>query len=81
MKKKKKFSPNIKEQIQFTVNLDGNTIWGHPLSTYAKVFEKLTFLTPLIRTRTCPYQGVRNVRFLANFAYVPNEGSLLIYKD
>ena len=35
-----------------------------PLSTYAKFSE--------IRTRTCAYQGVRNVSFSENFAYVLN---------
>ena len=28
---------------------------------------------PLIPTRTCGYQGVRNVSFSENFAYVLNE--------
>ena len=44
---------------------------GHPLTTYAKFFEKLTFLTPwyaLVRV----YQGVRNVSFSENFACVRN---------
>ena len=41
---------------------------GHPFSTYAKFSEKLTCLTPLIRTRTCAYQEVRNVSFSENFA-------------
>ena len=45
---------------------------GHPFSTYTKFSEKLIFLTPLIRTRTCTYQGVRNVTFSENFAYVLN---------
>ena len=36
---------------------------GHPLRTYAKFSEKLTFLTPQIRTRTCAYEGVGNVSF------------------
>ena len=40
--------------------------WGHPLSTYAKLSKKLTFL------RTCAYQGVRNVGFSENFAYIVN---------
>ena len=43
----------------------------HPFSTYAKFSEKLTFLTPLIRTRMCAYQDV-NVSFSENFAYVLN---------
>ena len=41
---------------------------------YAKVSGKLTFLIPLLRTRTCAYQGVINVSFFSeNFAYVLNE--------
>ena len=38
-----------------------------------QISEKRTFLTPLIRTRTCAYQGVRNVSVSENFAYVLNE--------
>ena len=35
----------------------------HSFSTFAEASEK----------RTCAYQGVRNVSFLENFAYVLNE--------
>ena len=35
---------------------------GHPFSTYEKFSEKLTFA----------YQGVRNISFSGNFAYVLN---------
>ena len=47
-------------------------IGDHSFSTYVKFSEKLTFPPPppLIRTRTCAYQGVRNVSFSENFAYV-----------
>ena len=45
------------------------TVWGHPFSTCAKFSEKLTFLT----SRTCVYQGVKNVSFSENLAYVLNE--------
>ena len=38
-------------------------LWGDPFSTY----KKLTFLTPLIRTRPCSYQGVWNINFSENF--------------
>ena len=44
-----------------------NETWVYPFSTYAKFSEKLTFLTPW-----CAYQGVRNVSFSENFAYVLN---------
>ena len=59
----------------FTFHLDqGNlyhheeafAITGHPFSTYAKFSEKFIFFTP------CAYQGVRNVNFSENFAYVLN---------
>ena len=42
----------------------------HSISTYAKFPENLTFLTPYA------YQGVRNVRFSKNFAYVLSEWHL-----
>ena len=45
---------------------------GHPLSTYAKFSEKLTFLI-----RTCAYQGVRNFSFSENSAYVLNGWALI----
>ena len=31
-------------------------------------FPKTNIFYPLIRTRTCPYQGIRNVSFSENFA-------------
>ena len=40
---------------------------------HVKLSKKRTFLTLLIRTRTCAYQGVRNVRFseiLACFVFL-----------
>ena len=41
-------------------------------------FQKTNISYSLIRNkRTCAYQGVRNVSFLENFAYVLNERSLM----
>ena len=37
---------------------------GHSFNTYAKFSEKLTY--------ACAYQGVRNVSFSENFAYLIN---------
>ena len=37
------------------------------LGTYAKFSEKKYISYPLIRIRTCAYQGVRNVSFSKNF--------------
>ena len=34
-----------------------------------QIFRKTNISYPLIRTRTCAYQGVRNVRFSENLAY------------
>ena len=45
----------------------------HSFSKFAKFSEKPTFLTPLIRTRTDAYQGLRNISFSENFANVLNE--------
>ena len=45
---------------------------SHPFSIYAKFSEKLTFLIPLIQTRTCAYRVVRNVSFSEDFAYLPD---------
>ena len=52
---------------------------GHSLSTYAKFSEKQSF-KPLISTRRRGYQGVRNVSFSENFAYVLN-GRSQIWSD
>ena len=41
----------------------------HLFSTYAKT--NIYYL--MIRSRTCVYQGVRNVNFSENFVYVLNE--------
>ena len=38
-----------------------------------KIFRKTNISYPLIRTRTCAYQGVRNVGFSENFTYVLND--------
>ena len=44
-----------------------------------KIFRKTNISNPLICTRTCAYQGVRNVSFSGNFAYVLNGWPLLPY--
>ena len=59
----------------------------HSFNT-TKFPESITFLTPwyahvstYVRTRglICVYEGVRNVSFSENFAYVLNELSLILY--
>ena len=48
-------------------------VWVHPFSTYMrKIFRKTNISYPLIRTRTCAYQGLRNVSCSENFAHVLN---------
>ena len=37
-----------------------------------KIFRKTNIFYPLIGTPTCAYEGVRNVSFSENFAYVLN---------
>ena len=39
-----------------------------PENKASQIFRKTNISYPLIRTRTCVYQGVRNVRFLENLA-------------
>ena len=38
-----------------------------------KTFRKTNISYPLIQTRTCAYQGLRNVSFSENVLYVLNE--------
>ena len=45
---------------------------GSSIQYVRKLFRKTNISYPLIRIRTCVYQGVRNVSFLDNFAYVLN---------
>ena len=45
---------------------------GPLFSTYTKFSKKTNISYPLIRTRTCAYQEVRNVSFSENFVYVLN---------
>ena len=51
----------------------------HSFSAYAILFyfffEKTNIFYPLISTRTCAYQEVRNISFSENFAYILNEWS------
>ena len=68
----------IKEEALFTIEIP--LLWipfktdsklnilngDHSFRTYVKFSEKLTLLT-------CAYQGVRNVSFSENFAYVLNQ--------
>ena len=45
---------------------------GPSIKYIIKIFRKTNISNPLIRTRTCGYQGVRNVSFSEHFAYVVN---------
>ena len=49
----------------------------HPLSTYAKVSKKLTFLTPWYAQVRVRIRGFRNVSFSENFAYALNRWTLI----
>ena len=50
------------------ISLYLNWLRDQSFSTNVKLSETLTFLTRLICTRTCAYQGVRNVSVSENFA-------------
>ena len=50
-----------------------NLPWGPFIKNVRKIFRKTNICNPLIRTRTCTYQDVRNVSFSENCAYVLNE--------
>ena len=71
------FSP----KMNFSEQLFYRTPRNHSFSTYAEFSEKLTFLTPWLRTSACAYQEVRNDSFSENFAYVLNEcpSTILIF--
>ena len=56
---------NSMDQWEFIYTL------GLSIKYVRKMFRKTNVSNPLISTRTCAYQGVRNVNFLDNFAYVP----------
>ena len=51
---------------------------GSSIQHVHKIFRKTNIYYPLIRTRTCAYQRVRNVSFPENFAYVLS-GSVSCY--
>ena len=46
--------------------------WGPSIKYVHKIFRKTNISNPLIRPRTCAYQGVRNNSFSKIFAYVLN---------
>ena len=45
----------------------------HSYSTLGKTFQKAIISYPLIHTRICAYQSVRNVSFSKSYAYLLNE--------
>ena len=49
-------------------------------SASAKFSEKTNISNPLIRTRTCTYQGIKNVSFSEDFANVLNGSFLMLHK-
>ena len=46
---------------------------GLSIKYASKIFRKTNISNPLIHTRTCAYQGVRNVSFSENVAIVLNK--------
>ena len=45
---------------------------GSSIKYVRKIFQKTNISNPLIRIRMCAYQGVRNISFSEDFAYVLN---------
>ena len=57
-----------RQRLWFFKKVVKSIMRDHPFRTYAKFSEKLT--------RACAYQGLSNVSFSENFAYVQNGWSL-----
>ena len=57
-------------------HFNGHFHSGSSIKHKRKIFRKTNISNPLIRIRTCAYQGVRNVSFSENFAYLLNGWSL-----
>ena len=67
---------NFRRVIKWNKKVISSVIWrkgesqsgGNKNTKHAKFSEKRTFFYPLARTRTCVYQGVKNVHFSGNLA-------------
>ena len=59
-------------RIGFTFYIKGQRV----IHLVRKIFWKSNISYPLIHTRTCVSQGIRNVGFSENHAYIPNEWPL-----
>ena len=70
------FKINIKDTMSLEQQIVGNKAKGRiskrmfQENKARQIFRKTNISYPLIRTRTCAYQGVRNVRFSENLACV-----------
>lgn len=67
------------QNIYLFQNVSSLMLGDHPLITNAKLSE-LTFLTPIIHTQTCAYQGARNVKFFGKLHVLLNGRSLYILR-
>ena len=63
------FKYSAKNRNSFKIE---NLSRGSSVKYVGKIFRKTNISNSLIRTLTCAYQGVRNVSFSENFAYVLN---------
>ena len=72
-------SLRCRENINRVVKDMHEVVGDHSFSTFANVLKKLSFVTPWY-ARVCAYQGVRNVSFSENFAYILNDWSFNIIK-
>ena len=73
-KKQKIRSPKKQQTFLRLSEVSSEDLNEEPSIKYErKILRKTNISNPLIRTRTFAYQGVRNVSFSENFAYVLNE--------
>ena len=73
-----KYGPKIRFMRRFLDNFNILVALNEPrgvIRYVRKIFWRTNMSYPLIYARTCAYQGVKNICFLRNFAYVLNERS------
>ena len=63
--------PQLFNYRNYFINLPEDSFnMGSSIKRVRRIFQKTNFSNPLMRTPTYAYQGVRNVIFPENFAYV-----------
>ena len=86
LKMKEKAGINKKQKAKGKAHMTVQMSIQHPIKngiiqlvrTVCKDFRQTNISNPLIGTRTCAYQGVRNVGFPEHLAYALNEGPVSV---